>query len=281
MTTPVEVHDCQIAPGVEIDAIECDRPQYGLYSVAPPLPMSDVHMENGVEWLPYDCAMAEEYCNQCGAPGDEKTFPDNPALRQAFPFAVYGAFQCGPVGYTLDQIQARARHNLDIGEQRRVERHFWLATMADPDTVDLTPVAGAVSMVSGVAALEDWLGENSGCLGTIHMPRGLTMSLANSFGMATSLNDSKMRTHLGTLISAGGGYNNTGPSAELAPDGEAWMIATGPVHIWRGDVLNIPTVVNRSVNLLSSVVERTILAGFECGAAAIRVKVSGCGCGGD
>lgn len=285
--TVVSIDGCRIAPGILVDSMDCATPLYGLQSVADIIPMTDPHMENGVEWLPFDCNMAEVYCNGCTFPGDTKTYHPQRPLRVATPFAVYGSWACSPVGFSLEEAQTRARKNLEYGEWRAIERTFWTGVagatdtemdLADTGVTDLTPVGGALSIVSGMAVLEDYLGEFSGCLGTIHAPRGLVSTMGSAFQLM--IGGDTLRTHLGTLIAAGGGYNiNTGPGGATPAVGEVWMYATGPVHIWQGEVFDTPptsqaySMVNREINDLAAVAERVVVVGYECGIAAARVKL--------
>lgn len=279
----VTLDECQIAPGVHVEPADCEEPLYGLKSVADVQSIEDVHLENGAEWEPYDCEMAESYCNACTFPGDPKVYHEQGDPKKALPFAVYGSFKCSGPGWSLEEMQRRAEKNLELGEWRRIEREF-IATLqnanpVEPDTIDLTPATGAVPIAVGLAALEDWAGENISCRPTIHAPRGTATLLAQANLLATDLQDTRMRTYIGSLIAAGGGYNNIGPDGTAAEDGTAWIYVTGTVRIWLGEILDVTgapdaaSIVNRENNDLNALAERTVVAGHECGAAAISVTL--------
>lgn len=281
--TPVVLDPCQIAPSVTVEPAECEEPLYGLKSVADVKPITDPHLENGAEWSPYDCEMAEGYCNKCTFPGDPKVYHEQGDLKKALPFGVYGSFKCSGPGWSLDKMQERARKNLELGQWRRIEREF-IATLqndnpVEPDTIDLTPATGAVPLAVGVAALEDWAGEFISCRPTLHLPRGVATLMAKENLLATGLDDVRMRTFIGSLVAAGGGYNNLGPDGTAAEDGTAWIYVTGTVRIWLGNVLDVTgapdakSIVDTQNNDLRALAERPVVAGHECGAAAININL--------
>lgn len=277
----VILDECQIAPGVLIQPAECEAPFYGLNSVADVNSIDDPHLKNGAEWEPYDCEMAEGYCPKCVFPGDPKTYHGQGDLKRARPFAVYGSFKCSGPGWTAEDMRTRARKNLELGEWRRIEREFihslQNANPVEPDTVNLTPATGPVSLAVGLATIEDWAGEHISCRATLHVPRGVATLLAHNSLIPTNHTDRAMQTYVRTLIAAGGGYDNVGPDGTPAADGTAWLYITGTVRVWLGDVSDVPGVqdssshVDRSNNDLFAIAERSVVAGHECGASAINV----------
>lgn len=278
MTTPVTIDGCRVTPGAIVEPLDCERPMFGLESVADIQPISDPHMESGVEWLPYSCEAADIFCNSCSIPGDRKVFHRPDGVKLAPPFAVYGSFECAPVGFSMEQARERARRNLEFGEWRSIEKQFWTDLSTDADVVDLTPASGAVSIVLGLAVLEDYAGQNIGCMPTLHGPRGLVPTMSNASLFPTSLGDKVMRTYVGSQFAAGGGYTDIGPGGVPAAAGSAWMYVTGPVRIWQGTVFDVPegsapaSMIDRGKNDLLALAERVVLVGRECGAAAIQVK---------
>lgn len=265
-TTPVTLDGCQIAPSVTIEAPECERPRFGLYSVTTPV-LARGHLQNGVQWIPEQCTPnVEAYCNRCTTPGDPKTFHRQPDLRVALPFAVYGSHTCS--GITAAQAQVKASANLTAGEEWRVEREF-LASLRTPDTVDLTPAGPPISLVRGLVELETWAGTNTLCRPTLHLPRGVPV--AAPFGSLFVV-DTRMRTALGSDVVPGPGYENIAPDGTPAAPGEFWLYVTGPVHVWRGEIVKAANT-DTSNNDVSAFAERAVLTGFECGAAAIKVVI--------
>jgi hypothetical protein len=141
-----------------------------------------------------------------------------------------------------------------------------------------------VNVVGGMAALEDFLGEFVPCKGIIHVPRGMVPVLGVAGQLANESSETQLKSHLGTLFAAGGGYDNTGPDGEPAPDGEAWLYATGQTRVWLGDVFDTPpdseaySRYNLRNNDLLAVAERVVIVGYECDVAAIRVNINFGGC---
>lgn len=256
----------------------------------PVVTATDMHHMNGVEMLPASCAGAHPWVD-CPDPvtgwvnPDTKVF-DRPESCGFDPVTVYAGYECAVIGATYEEAQRTALEQLERGEQAALETHFmtrWLAD--DTHTVDLTPAAGALHLVSAVGVLETWLGANYGGEGVLHMPLGLG-ALASRFGVTrTPREDECPRTLVGNSIVLGAGYSvNVGPVAdvndpEAAPDGEAWLYITPPMRV-RRDSRNIAQsgrsrAVNTAVNDLRVLAETTFVTEVACCiAAAVRVDLS-------
>ena len=202
----------------------------------------------------------------------------------ASPFAVYGEYQCNPVGRSDAEAFDRARLHLVTGSGRAIERAIQFGEPGNEPTlsseaVDIT-TGGAVSTVEAVALLEQYLGENYGGVGVLHMDRRLaTHAIAE--GLIFPEGD-QLRTGLGTLVAAGAGYESqSGPdeSPESPGDGSLWVYATGAVHGWRSAIVESQegATFDRGNNTLTVIVERTYVIAWECVTAAIQVDPAGAG----
>jgi len=274
---PVVLDPCQIAPGPLTTAPDCAQVVFGrLYPASTLLPMP-LHGENGVTWEPGEPCTAgqvEAYCPACTTPGDPKTFHDGAALASAVPFTAYGSFKCSGPGWSTTRVQNRAVRALAAGEQWRTEREF-ISTLRDLDTVDLTPGSGAVSLVAGLAALEQLAAETMVCVPAIHVPRGTVVAFP--FGSVIREDGLRLRTALGSSVVAGSGYDNRGPDGSLPPVGEWWLFASAPAVIFRGEIIRSGTgsVVDTSNNDLKAFAERPMAVGRVCpDAFAIRVAIA-------
>ncbi|MEV0822525.1 hypothetical protein [Nonomuraea rubra] len=261
----------------------------GLFSVAQFPAEQDRHWRCGVMWEPYACTPARGLGDQCDNPDAEKEVDDGVPLVEAGAFTVYGGYLCRTVGRSEADILDRIRQAVRLGEQRAVEQAFWTGDLgntpylASPDAVVLNPgglpvdAAEALTPQAGIAALESYLRENYGGTGVIHMPAGAVPVMAryNQFCGC----DFPLRTWLGTPVAAGGGYViNTGPDGQPAPPGTAWLYATGPVAIRRGEVFINPDTVaqalNRTTNEIEILAEREYVVGFDCLLAAVLINVN-------
>lgn len=263
---------------------------YGLFSVAMmPPPEADPHWRCGVEYEPYACGKARVEGDRCAAPQPDKTVDDGVPGASGTPLTVYDGYLCRLPGRPSPQeIRDRATQKLLLGEQRAVEEAFWTGAaanephLADPDAVVLNAVplpaaADALHVVAGVAALEGYLAANYPGIGVLHAPRGVATLLDRHH----LVDDQRgtLRTLLGTAVAAGGGYVvNTGPTGDPAPDGTAWIYATGAVVIRRGEIVVNPDTLaaafNRRTNEVEVLAERQYVITRECVLAAVLVDIS-------
>lgn len=190
------------------------------------------------------------------------------------PFNLYHLFRCTPVG--RDDLEARARTALSLGEQRATERVVASLLPLDDNAVDLTPTPGtAVHPVDGVALLEGYAAANYGGVPVIHTPRAMGTRLGALNVM--SRQGSRLETTQGALVASGGGYADlVGPGAAGPADaGEAWLYVTGQVVVRRGAVASVGPVMARSpqaTNDATVLVERPYVASWECIVGAVLVR---------
>lgn len=289
------------APPARVDATIPTPYEYGLFSVARILETVDAHQNEGVYATPYTCEPATGYVRNCD---DEATATkalgrnvNDPTA--ASPYTLYGYFECASIGYDLTEAQQMARQNLLLGEERGAENELWSADLGsvtslsgglngDNSTVENVGGASAVSVVAGVAALEDWLGENYGGVGILHMPRGLAISLSKARIIDFMAGSKRLTTILGTRVAAGGGYDGTGPVGDAARNpgaGNAWIFASGDVVLRRSAPFDTPpgsqtaAILDRDLNDLTALSERIYSNWIDgCGIAAVRVTIDSCGC---
>ena len=181
-----------------------------------------------------------------------------------YPFDIQATIKTSTMGTHPEEVMESARNALDMVAQKAIESEFWHGTVAkqlkaDNDNrylsrdaaFDVTPVKGtAVKVRYGQALLEEALGESTlGSVGVIHAPRLIASVLQ------ASDSDGGLRTNLGTHVVAGSGYSHIGPDGVLAPTGEAWMYATGPVTVHLGGINITPDKMNQSVDPRNNTVE--------------------------
>lgn len=298
------------APPKRVDAVIPTPYDFGLFSVARMDEVVDAHENEGVFAQPYTCDPATGYVRNCDEVDDPPAKSHEPNVRganYASPYTLYGYYECASIGYSITEAQQIARQNLLLGEERGAEAELWAGDLGsvsslahginlDASTItDLTPVAGATSVVTGVAALENWLGQNYAGVGMLHVQRGLAISLGSSRVIDFQAGSKKLTTILGTRVSAGSGYSGIGPDAivddAVVPgtdpaDGEAWIYATGDVVLRRSAPFDTPpgsqsaAVLDRDLNDLTALSERIYSNWIDgCGIAAIRVILDCCDMG--
>lgn len=292
-----------IAPPVLIEPPQIERYTGGLYAVAPPqlgpvVGGSERRWENGVEYQSEICAQTNVWAVTCGTDPEraDKTFDQTFAMVEGTPFVSYLGVQCALPGHTLEEYEASVRNALDLCEQRTIERTFWTGDMGNdphlangvfdaitnPDGVHVLDASDvtAVSVVDGIAALEEWLGDNYCGTGILHAPRRVAPYAAAQYQIEGS--NPRLSTALGTHWAFGAGYSaNTGPDGSEAAAGTAWMYATGQVNIWRSPIWMQPGVLeqafNRRSNDVELLAERAFVITLECAVAAVRVTLD-CTC---
>lgn len=264
---------------------------YGLYSVATmPVPEENPHWRCGVHYEPWKCGRSFLWADPCDNPDQPDKMPaDGVDLVEGTPFLVWDGYHCRLPGRSNEaEVRRRATEALRLGEQRSVEEAFWTGSMgnspalADPSTVVLNPnnppavPADVLTFPAGVAALEEWLGNNYPGQGTIFASRGASAYFArHQLGFRVG---GHVETLAGTRVAFLGGSPNTGPDGTPAPAGYAWLYATGQVVIRRSEIFVNPdtlaAALNRSTNEVLVLAEREIVITRECGTAAVLVDIS-------
>lgn len=233
--------------GVLVAPPSCVPAKYGLLSVAEVEDRPDGHWQGGIEYELETCDdlfVMTPRCNQT-IPDLEKDVEGGTVGSDNFadPFTMVAAYKCGTGGRPLSEAWKHAEIRLDRGEGRTLERAFWTgkdkggnairqSLGANPDAVDLTPGAGAVNVVAGVAILESWAGENYPCSPIIHAQRGLGVYLGQSGTVAGDSNGELRVTGTGSRVVVGGGYLASGggrldsPAPTATPNGGGGTLAS-------------------------------------------------------
>lgn len=192
------------------------------------------------------------------------------------PFVVGARVNCTLMGG--HDFSALALEAINSVENRLVEERFWSVQLAASSPA--TPAgAAAVSLVEGVAVLEQYLRDTSGYVGTIHSS-SYVGAYASSADLVHEYSSEPLMKHtaLGTKWAFGGGYPVTGATGSAAPTaGQAWIFGTGAVQMHRGDVFipgsrgeNFSTATNQEIVMA----ERPYAVLSDCPTAAVLVDTS-------
>lgn len=278
------------APAALVPAQPPTALPYGLFSVLTPRPVGDGRWQSGIEWETLGCGpisgIGNLGCVDDADPATEpiglpKEFEGAGPLGEAAPFTVYGSYACTPTGNTIQYAQDRATERLLAREETRVERALWSGDLF-PDGIDgfttgAEQVATGVSVRVGIGLLEDWIAENVGALGVLHMPR--SVALVGAAVGALDTRGSSLYTALGTPVVAGGGYPGTGPDGTEPADGAGFIYATPPLLGYRTEPFPGTDPVEAGFdprsNSLFAVTERTYVIGYDpCGTAVVGVNLT-------
>lgn len=270
---------------------------YGLLTVAQTPDDSDQHWRMGVRYEPDACTPDEVTVEVCPATGSpELKEPTGVwSTRAANAFTLYAMPVCGPVGNWND-YEEKVTRAFDSGEARALEFEFWTGTRGtiphlaanaavtgtgfDANVVEQTAavvVTGApVDIVEGIGLLEQSLADCYGHEGVIHVPQ-IALSHLKENNLAEREGDF-LRSPAGHKIAAGSGYPGTAPDGTAPSAGVYWLYATGAVFVRRTPIeitSNKVQALDRRVNDVYLVAERTYVLGWDCCHFAVPVRFGG------
>lgn len=233
---------------------------FGLFSVAAPQSPADSGWQLGVQWQSmacYDPFPTYDDCINGGVAESGKTIDGCAGFTlSAFkPVTVYAGVNRS--GSSPDVAAADAQGVLTAGEEYAVEKALW-AQMVAASAATATPASTnyGTPILAALALVEGWLAANYHGTGVIHMSRGTATGLGGNLVRSGQ----QLQTITGTPVVAGGGYDQT---VAESGSGKPAIYGTGVVAVRRGSISNL-TAVERTVNDVLSIAERTYVVGWDC-----------------
>jgi hypothetical protein len=273
---------------------------YGLLSVVESRPAASPHWQAGVLWedlcgppaTTYDFCLTDSPLVTGGPP--VKTAGASHEDFAATPFTVYSRVDCSAPGF-YPESEADAAGVLTRWEQWQIEQAFWTGFAAgvpnvvyphlaananvfstvDNATLQLAatvPSATPRDPATALGIVENALADCYAGVGVIHIPVELIPRFVDRYVIYRD--GARLRTYNGNYVVAGAGYPNTSPAGAASPiDGSGWIYATPPVFLYRSPLRTISAreTLNRSVNTVEALSERTVLLGYSCCLAAAPV----------
>ncbi len=259
-------------------------PRYGLFNVATgPLDLPPHGRIGGLQYQISTCNLPLGYEIECQETHDSKVITNGITAIVGNPFVVYSAVQCDTVGlvnWGQDRVKQFLFDQLVSGEQAVVERIFSTQTFAQSPGLGgnaaVVNLGTAIGPVRAVGMLESWLYARYGLPGVIHAPM-LAAPYFTGSHVVYQDTDRIWKTDAQTKVSFGN-YAGTGPTGQVSASGATWLYITGQVAVWRtGDndlfVPDMGQVINRSTNVLTTVMEREYVLTFDCFIAAVEVTL--------
>lgn len=258
------------------------------------------HWKSGITWLNV-CPALETTYSECTSEnaGIDASLPAPDAKAEtaertfwgATPFTVYGEIDCSPVGFwdnanetlarTFSEAEWLAVENSfstgEAGGQPIVFPHLVSDTeVQDADGIFLqlaatVPVTGAMSIAEAVGVIDAELGLCLSGRGVLHVPTALYALMLESH--LVTERDGVLYSPAGHKITLSPAYSGAAPDGTVT-DGIAWIYGTGPVFMYRsvGRFLGTPTEsLDRSVDTLKRIYERTYVVGYDCCLTAVPV----------
>jgi len=269
----------------------------------------DLHWQMGITWEDV-CGGTGVVLDPCttSAPGVTGVATKQATTSRSFwgatPFTVYAEVDCAPIDF-YENREALMTQALNRFESFQVERTFWTGlapernnsggvangvfphlaanaavieqnigpevTLQQAATV---PTGVALNVTDALGALEQALANCLNGTGIIHVPQALAPTMA----LLLQRQGNRLYTPNGNIVAIGAGYPGTSPAGATPALGTAWMYATGPVVAYR-DAPNIRLMdgaapVDRTVNNVKAIIERTYVLGYDCCLAAQLVNTA-------
>lgn len=270
MSEPVDIADVR----EYVDPPPTPPRRYGLYSIAS-TPELEGRQAWGVEYDPDSCTIpnavdtgpCQGVITKTASVEEDRIFGD--------PFAVFAALECRPVGRSLEEIRRRARRVLELGEEPAVEEALYPLLAAQATDVG---TGSGLFLSPAIATLEQAFQEY-GYSANIIMPRNLGAWMSNET-LLWERDERILETSLGSRIAfVNAPIPTPGPGGDAGAN-EAWIYATGPIVIRRGEVetpgdvastLTRIAVSGSDANNTFSLAERVIVPTIDCPVFAVLV----------
>jgi hypothetical protein len=253
-----------IVPAPLIAAPEPLRRRYGLFDAASgPLDLPPHGEGGGVRYVPVSCGGSIAYGITCYDSGEAPVKPldDDNAEVETGVFLALSTLNCGAVGYTEAEFQAKVRRRLEASEQATVEASFWTGLDFEGNALDILNLAGAAEDIASgydpalitdvVGALERYAytTQGYGYQAYIHAPVEVA---AFAFETGLVLTDGPRKVTPMGSIWAFGAY----------PAGS--VIITGQTTVWRAPDVQVYRSFDQTTNEMLLVAEREYSVAFDC-----------------
>jgi hypothetical protein len=263
-----------IVPAPVVPAPGSVRRRYGLFDAANgPLDMPQHGEGGGVRFVPEACGDAVAYgvsCYTAEDPAPAKPLDgDNDEVATGV-FIVLSTLNCGAVGYTLPEYQAKVRRRLEGAEQAVVEAALWsggdfqgnpleilnLASESTPIPTDYS--ADSITEIVGALERYAYVTNQYGGVAYIHAPIEVAAAAADAYLIVQD--GHRKVTPLGSVW-VFGAY----PSGEMA--------VTGQVTVWRSPEIQVYDSFENETNERLLVAERAYSVAFECFAGTADINL--------
>lgn len=275
----------------------------------------DQHWKAGVEWETV-CGDADSTYDECvivqatsgASTGTPVPFPQPPAKAftgqrenyGATPFTLYAEVDCSAVGFYDDSTEW-VRELFERTEHKELEKVFATGVVAgqalaqfphlmsdvpigdaeaDGSIVKLqlaaTVVTGAASCIEvALGLLESAFADCHSGAGILHTPNELIPLMDRAYLLERD--GDVLRTTNGSRVVAGTGYPGASPAGVLADD-VRWLYMTPEIFGYRSEIRTFEreTTLDRSVNTVKAIAERTYVLGYDCCLVAVPVSLT-CG----
>jgi len=293
MTTPIT----GLGPGVVVGQPQVGAQRYGLFSASNgPLDMPPHGEISGVTYEAEHCGDGFLWVPaSLNAPGQSKTFDGCNPFPYGIPFTVGATYHTSAIGRSEADMERLVRIRHADNQQAIVEQMFWggrtvaplmadLLTGAGITMQDVTPTPGTACPIEmGIGLLENYLATYP-YRGVLHAqpivsPFATERLLSVPDGKPGAAG-TKYLSPMGNVWSYGRGYSGNKPdnAATVPVAGTAYIVATGPVSLWRDPTVYVnPPLrsMNRSTNEVFVLAEQAWAGTIECLIGYVLVNLTG------
>jgi len=268
------------APALIEPPLPPPRP-YGLFDVAlgpMPFPVGPA-AGGGIQYVPDACEDdVFVYAMNCPAVTGSKFFSGVETAVSGTPFGVVVTYQCGSLGYSFAEAEARIKTRMSLREQTAVERRVWQGIPAGgiggiPGLFQSAQTLTAASCPTvAMSQLQQVLADNGVFGGMIHARPSMEPQLSRSHLIEVGPGR-RITTKLGTPVVFGQGYNGTGPQGQAVTATVEYMYASGRILLWATDI-EVPDprqTFDTTNNIMKTIGEKIYVAVVECGVWAVAV----------
>jgi hypothetical protein len=277
---------------------------YGLLSTVDMRAETDGHWQMGITWedicggmgVTLDACTTSAPAITGSGSIQAKAKTTSRSLWGATPFTVFAEVDCSPPDF-WENREATMQMALNRFESFQVERTFWTGLAPERNSASgtvngvlphLAAAAGdvikdnltgysvtlqqqativtgaALNVVDALGALEGALAACLNGTGIIHVPQALAPTLA----LLLTRQGNRLLTPNGNIVAIGAGYPGTSPFGVAPALGTAWMYATGPIFGYRSAptmrLMDGAAPLDRSVDTVKAIIERTYVLGYDC-----------------
>lgn len=195
------------------------------------------------------------------APQGDKVFETGPVNVEGEPFLIYDGVRCP--GMSAAEARERVQRRMAAHEQVFVEARVHETVLRR----NTTQLGTAAPLVRAIGLLEDYIAEEYGGVGVIHVPRQFAALMAKQ--QLLRRDGARMRSPMDNFVAFGAGYPNTDPAGAAAAATFGWLYATGPVVVRRGDV-QVRDAFDQRFNTRLAVAERSYVVTADCPRAVVQ-----------
>lgn len=262
-----------LIPAPIVPAPEPLRRRYGIFDWAiGPLDLPLHGEAGGVRYVPDTCGgQVNAYGVNCYTAETLPTKPidsDNEEIDTGV-FALFSTLNCGAVGYTGAQLDAKVRRRLEGSEQWGIEQALWSGLDFEGNSLGIRSLSSEAVDV-GVVTDPDGLGLITDVVATLEKYAHTEQGYGFTAYLHAPIEVAAFAAEAGLIVPDG--------QRKVTPMGSVWafgayppgqIIVTGQTTLWAAPGVSVVQSMDRATNEVLLLAERTYAVSFDCFAGAV------------